>query len=68
MVENNDKQVTASDNTHTSELSIYVLKKTVTDESGDKVTFDVGQNGRTYLVDGDRATALEKIGEILDEM
>jgi hypothetical protein len=51
-----------------SELSIYVVKNTSGVEGAETVTFDVGQNGRTYLVGGDREAALDKIAEILDGM
>jgi hypothetical protein len=53
-----------------SEVSIYVVKTTIAAEGDgeDKVTFSVGVNGHTHVIDGNRAAALEEIGEILDSL
>lgn len=51
-----------------SELTIYVQKKTTGAEGAETITFSIGKDGQTYLVNGDKTTALERIADILDEM
>lgn len=66
-----EEQVKADDegkSERTTEVSIYVVKKTRPGDGEDSVTYSVGVNGRTHLTDGSHATAVERIEEILREM